>query len=73
MAVPGSWCQKVFEKLNILLFMTISNTAKNRLVGKELGMLLRLDVKKLCIDWRPEAVSILVYIDTASAKKRRVP
>ena len=51
--------------------MTISNMVRNKLVGKSGEMLSLLSSMKFLIDVSPVSVSMLVYIDLASAENRR--
>ena len=51
--------------------MTISKMVRKRSVGKSGEMLSLLSSMKLLIDTNPVSVSMLVFIDLASAEKRR--
>ncbi len=54
----------------MLFLMTISKICRNRFVGKLVEMWEEFSVKKSLIALRPVSVSMLVYIDLASAEKR---
>ncbi len=71
MAVPESCSHVVLPKLKILLLITSLSVLRKRLTGKLTGISVSWDVKKSQNDWMPAVVSILVYIDLASAEKSR--
>jgi len=70
-AVPDSCCQNVLAKLKMLFFITTSRMLRNMLTGKFLGILSELLSRKSLIVDMPRLVSMLVYIDFASAENSR--
>ncbi len=71
MAVPDSCSQVVFLNAKTLFFITISRIWRNKSEGKSVGRRLSLDVMKSLMAWIPMFVSMLVYIDLASAENNK--
>ncbi len=69
MTAPESCSHVVLPKLKILLFITSLSILRKRLTGKFSGISSSWDAKKSRNDWMPAIVSMLVYIDLASAEK----
>ena len=59
----------MLAKLKILLSITVSNTRRNRFTGNDSGICSLLTSRKSRIEDIPVGVSILVYMETASAEK----
>ena len=71
MAVPVSWSQKVLANEKMLFVITVSSICRNRAVGKFSGIFSALTRIKSRIELRACCVSMLVYIETASAENSR--
>lgn len=67
-AVPESCSQYESPKQNMLFFMTVLRTCKNKFVGKLSGRLSELSERKFLMALMPVSVSMFVYIDVASAE-----
>jgi hypothetical protein len=66
-AVPHNCNQYESAKLKMLFFITISRICRKRVEGKLVGRFLSFVCKKFEMDVSPVVISMLVYIDFASA------